>query len=54
MCVCLCVCVYTEVTNVEIDMEGQKVLVTSTLTSDEILAKIQKTGRECSYAGVNN
>ena len=50
----LTVCVYTEVTNVEIDMEGQKVLVTSTLTSDEILAKIQKTGRECSYAGVNN
>ena len=41
-------------TNIEIDMEGQKVLVTSTLGSDAILAKIQKTGRECSYAGGKN
>jgi copper chaperone len=41
-----------EVTNVEIDMEGQKVLVTTTLSSDEVLAKIKKTGRECSYVGV--
>jgi copper chaperone len=39
---------YSEVTNVEIDMEGQKVLVTTTLSSDEVLAKIKKTGRECS------
>ena len=30
----------SEVSNVEIDMEGQKVLVTSTLSSDEVLAKI--------------
>ena len=42
----------SEVSNVEIDMEGQKVLVTSTLSSDEVLAKIKKTGRECSYVGV--
>ena len=41
-----------EVTNVEIDMEGQKVLVTSTLSGDELLAKLKKTGRECSYVGV--
>lgn len=41
-----------EVTNVDIDMEGQKVLVTSTLGSDELLAKLKKTGRECSYVGV--
>lgn len=39
-------------TNVEIDMEGQKVFVTSTLSGDELLAKIKKTGRECSYVGV--
>lgn len=42
----------SEVSNVEIDMEGQKVLVTSTLSSDELLTKIKKTGRECSYVGV--
>ena len=42
----------SEVSNVEIDMEGQKVLVTSTLSGDEVLAKIKKTGRECSYVGV--
>ena len=49
---CMHVLSYSEVTNVEIDMEGQKVLVTSTLSSDEVLAKIKKTGRECSYVGV--
>lgn len=33
-------------------MEGQKVYVESTLTSDELLATLKKTGRECSYVGV--
>eukprot|EP00118_Oscarella_pearsei_P024845 m.306925 g.306925 ORF g.306925 m.306925 type:complete len:72 (+) comp41720_c0_seq1:147-362(+) len=41
-----------EVENIEIDMEGQKVTVTSTLDSDTLLEKIKKTGKACSYAGV--
>ena len=40
------------VTKVEFDMEAQKVFVESSLTSDELLATIKKTGRECSYVGV--
>ena len=38
-----------EVTKVDIDMEGQKVCVESSLSSDEILAILKKTGRECTY-----
>lgn len=41
-----------EVQKVEIDMEKQKVYVTSSLSGDDILATIKKTGRECSYVGV--
>ena len=37
---------------VEIDMEKQKVYVTSSLTGEELLATIKKTGRECSYVGI--
>lgn len=44
---------YAEVTNVEIDMDKQRVYVTSTLSSDELLAAIKKTGRQCSYIGVS-
>lgn len=33
-------------------MEGQKVYVESTLSSDELLATLKKTGRECSFVGV--
>ncbi|XP_065828534.1 copper transport protein ATOX1 homolog [Oscarella lobularis] len=40
------------VENIEIDMEGQKVTVTSTLDSDKLLETIKKTGKECSYVGV--
>ena len=40
--------------SVEIDMAAQKVYVTSSLSSDELLAILKKTGRECSYAGVKN
>ena len=32
-------------------MEAQKVEVHSTLSSDELLAILKKTGRECSYIG---
>ena len=41
----------TEISKVEIDMEKQRVYVTSNLPSDEILAKIQKTGKATSYIG---
>lgn len=41
-----------EVQNVEIDMEKQKVYVTSSLSGEEVLATIKKTGRECSYVGI--
>ena len=40
------------VKKVEIDMEGQKVLVQSSLSGDELLATLKKTGRECSYIGL--
>ena len=45
-CPSLCV---PEVTKLDIDMEAQKVSVESTLSSDEILAVLKKTGRECSF-----
>ncbi|XP_065884502.1 copper transport protein ATOX1-like [Dysidea avara] len=41
-----------EVEQVEIDMEKQKVYVTSSLSGDDLLTTIKKTGRECSYVGV--
>lgn len=42
----------SEVKKVEIDMEGQKVSVQSSLSGDELLATLKKTGRECSYVGL--
>lgn len=42
----------SEVTKVDIDMEGQRVFIESTLSSEELLATLKKTGRECSYVGV--
>ena len=41
----------TEVTKADIDMEEHKVQVESSLYSDEILAVLKKTGRECLYIG---
>ena len=41
-----------EVQQIEIDMEKQKVYVTSSLSGEELLETIKKTGRECSYAGI--
>ena len=42
----------SEVTKVDIDMEGQRVFIESTLSGEELLATLKKTGRECSYIGV--
>ena len=36
---------------IDIDMEGQKVYVTTALPSDEVLAVIKKTGRDTQYIG---
>ena len=47
----LCVCLLLGVTKVDIDLKSQKVFVESSLQSDELLAAIKKTGRECSYVG---
>ena len=41
----------TEVEKVDISMEGQRVLVTTSLSSDEVLAALKKTGRETSFVG---
>lgn len=38
--------------NIEIDMEKQRVYVTSTLSADELLETIKKAGKTCSYVGV--
>ena len=37
--------------NIEIDMEKQRVYVTSALSSDELLETIKKAGKTCSYLG---
>ena len=42
-----------EVQKIDIDMEKQKVYVTSSLSDEDLLAALKKTGRECSYVGVN-
>lgn len=39
---------------VEIDLDNKKVFVTSSLTADELLETIKKTGKESSYVGVKN
>lgn len=44
--------VFTDkVTNVETSVENQKVTVTSSMTSDELLAELQKTGKEVKFIG---
>ncbi|CAH3190180.1 unnamed protein product [Porites evermanni] len=37
--------------NIEIDMEKQRVYVTSALSPDELLEIIKKAGKTCSYIG---
>ena len=36
---------------IDIDMEKQRVYVTSALSSDELLEAIKKAGKPCSYIG---
>ena len=38
--------------NIETDVDGKKVTVTSTLSSDELLEALQKTGKAVSFKGV--
>ncbi|XP_029031945.1 antioxidant 1 copper chaperone [Osmia lignaria lignaria] len=40
------------VNDIQIDLEGKKVFVTSRLPSDEILQTIKKTGKACQYLGI--
>jgi len=39
------------VEKVECDLDAQRVYVTTTMTAEEILAIIKKTGKSCSYIG---
>ena len=39
------------VSNVETDVEAKKVTVTSTLSSDELLEALQKTGKPVNFLG---
>ncbi|XP_067648257.1 copper transport protein ATOX1 [Eurosta solidaginis] len=41
-----------KVEKVSIDLDSKTVLVTSTLTSDELLETIKKTGKATQYVGV--
>lgn len=44
-----------KVQNVQIDLDAKKVFVTSSeLTADELLEKIQKSGKQTTYVGVKN
>ncbi|CAL7937138.1 unnamed protein product [Xylocopa violacea] len=40
------------VNGIQIDLEGKKVFVTSTLPSEEILKVIKKTGKTCQFVGI--
>lgn len=40
------------VNGVEINLPERKVLVTSSLTSDEVLNVIKKTGKSCQFLGI--
>ena len=42
------------VSKVEINMDAQRVYVTSTLSGQELLEVLKKTGRECRYIGVKS
>ena len=45
-------CLVDAVTSVETDVGQKKVTVTSTLSQDELLEALQKTGKEVSFLGV--
>jgi len=38
--------------NIDIDMDKQRVYVTSALSADDLLEIIKKAGKTCSYIGV--
>ncbi|XP_063611580.1 copper transport protein ATOX1-like [Penaeus indicus] len=40
-----------KVSNVDISLETKKVIVTSTLSSDELLETLKKTGKDVTYLG---
>ncbi|XP_003490668.1 copper transport protein ATOX1 homolog [Bombus vosnesenskii] len=40
------------INNVQVDLQGNKVSVTSALPSDEILQVIKKTGKSCQFLGI--
>ncbi|XP_037804689.1 copper transport protein ATOX1-like [Penaeus monodon] len=40
-----------KVSNVDINLETKKVIVTSTLSSDELLETLKKTGKDVTYLG---
>ncbi|XP_078602737.1 copper transport protein ATOX1-like [Branchiostoma floridae x Branchiostoma japonicum] len=42
------------VDNFDIDLPGKKVFVTSSLSSDEILETLKKTGKATNYVGTKN
>lgn len=42
------------INDIEIDLKGKKVFVTSALSSDEILQTIKKSGKACQFLGVKN
>lgn len=39
--------------DIKIDLPGKKVLVTTALSSDEILETIKKTGKTCQFLGTH-
>ncbi|KAL5460175.1 hypothetical protein EMCRGX_G033603 [Ephydatia muelleri] len=41
-----------DIKNIKFDMEKQKVYVETSMSGEDVLAIIKKTGRECSYVGV--
>ncbi len=43
-----------KVENVDVSLETQKVVVESAMSSEELLAVIQKTGKATTYEGVTN
>lgn len=43
-----------KVSNVDIDLQGKKVVVTSVLSAEELTETLKKTGKDVSYVGSKN
>ncbi|XP_067124462.1 copper transport protein ATOX1 [Centruroides vittatus] len=43
-----------KINKVDIDLDKQRVYVESSMSSEELLAAIKKTGKACSYVGVKS